>query len=60
MALMHARTCICDTHDVDELEQYLTKVCSHGVAGLGRSVIDDEWHAKRLWACVHVKGGHFG
>jgi len=29
--------------------------------GLGQSVIGDvmdEWY-KRLWACVHVEGGHF-
>ena len=51
---------ICDTyqvHNVDELKQCLTKVW-HGV---GQSFIDDamlKWH-KRLWACVHVKGGHF-
>jgi len=52
---------ICDTHQVhdihDKLRQRLTKVCH----GLRRSVIDDamdEWH-KRLWAGVHVKGGHF-
>jgi len=51
---------ICDTHqvyDVDELKQRVTKVWH----GLGQSVIDDamdEWH-KRLWACVHIKGGHF-
>jgi len=51
---------ICDTdqvHDVDELKQRLKKVWH----GLGQSFIDDamlKWH-KRLWACVHVKGGHF-
>ena len=53
---MHGNNC--DTyqvHDVDELKQRLTW------HGLGQSVIDetmDEWH-KRLWACVHVKLGHF-
>jgi len=44
-------------HDVDEQKQRLMTVWR----GLGQSVIDDamdEWH-KRLWACVHVKGGHF-
>jgi len=43
--------------DVDEVEQHLMKVWH----GLGQSVIDgaiDKWH-KCLWACVHVKGGHF-
>jgi len=51
---------ICETHqvhDVDELKQHLTKVWH----SLGQSVINDamyEWH-KRLWACNHVKGGHF-
>jgi len=56
---MRRQICICDTqvHDVDELKQRLTKVWR----GLGQSVVDDavkKWH-KRLWACVHVKGGHF-
>ena len=51
---------ICDTHqfyDIHELRQCLTKVWH----GLRRSVIDNamnEWH-KRLWACAHVKEGHF-
>jgi len=60
LAWMHARICICVTHqvhDVTVLKQRLTKVCHV----LGQSVIDDamdEWH-RRLWACVHVKGGHF-
>ena len=43
-------------HDVDEVKQRLTKVWH----GSGISAIDDvmdEWQ-KRLWACVHVKGGH--
>jgi len=49
---------ICDTrqvHDVDVLKQCLMKVWH----GLGQSVVNDavyEWH-RRLWACVHVKGG---
>jgi len=56
---MRGQICICDTqvHDVDELKQRLTKVWR----GLGQSVVDDavkKWH-KRLWTCVHVKGGHF-
>jgi len=44
-------------HDVDELKRHLTTVWR----GLGKTVIDDgmyELH-KCLWACVHVKGGHF-
>ena len=56
---------ICDTHhvhEVDEQKQRLTKVAwDKRLAWLGKSVVDDamyEWH-KRLWACVHVKGGHF-
>jgi len=54
----HMHGNICDTHqvhDIDELKQCVKK------HGLGQSVISDamdEWH-KRLWACVHVKGGHF-
>jgi len=53
LTLIHAQTCICDTHqvhDADELKRRLTKVWH----GLGQSVIDDamyEWH-KRLCACV--------
>ena len=46
LALMHARTHICDTrqvHDIDEMKQHPTKVCH----GMGQSVIDDtisDWH----------------
>jgi len=49
---------ICDTHqvhEVNELKQRLTKDVGH------ESAINNamhEWH-RRLWACVHVEGGHF-
>jgi len=51
---------ICDTrqvHDVDKLKQRLMKVWH----GLGQSAVGDtmdDWH-KRLWECIHAKGGHF-
>jgi len=54
---MHGNICDTQVHVVNELKQHLTKVWH----GLGQSVVDDvldEWH-KRLWACVHIRGGHF-
>jgi len=56
MYLFGIDACTHQVHDIHELKQRLRKVWY----GLRRSVIDDavdRWH-KRLWACVHVKGGH--
>jgi len=56
--IMHGN--ICNTHQVHGRRRWTEAASDDDLAWLGTQFVDDamyEWH-NRLWACVHVKGGH--